>query len=233
MERKSQFKVIIVAAVTGALSTLVLGGGILTAVAQQNGKIDILDFVTSRTPKVKVSADEVTHEHLVVRRIDIVDGKGVIRMTLAGELPNPVVDGIEYKRNGPVSGIILRDDNGNERGGYVFHSAGYPLLTLDHVNGEAVGMAALPDGATGILLAGRGEIVKDPRLDGRIVPAPGSMASSQLRISIDKNGAQEMKLTDKQGRARLTLNVTEKGHGEIRFLDAEGKVVGRYGPEMQ
>ncbi|MFP4004607.1 MAG: hypothetical protein ACLFV8_12585 [Alphaproteobacteria bacterium] len=233
MERKSQFRVIVAAAVTGAVSALVLGGGILTAVAQQNGKIDILDLVTDRTPKVRVNADEVDHRHLVAQRIDIVDEKGVIRMTLAGELPNPIVDGIQYKRSAPVSGIMLRDDKGNERGGFGFHKSGHALIALDHVNGEAVGMLAASDGSTSIFMGGRGEVVRDPRLGGKIVPMPGSAGPSQLRVSIDENGGQALTLTDMKGRPRLRLHVTDEGHGEIQFLDAEGKVVGRHGPDTQ
>lgn len=231
--RKDHLKIAAFAAMTGALSTLAVGGGILAAAAQQDGKIDILDLVTDRTPKVKVSADEVDREHLVARRIDIVDEKGVIRMTLAGELPNPVVDGIEYKRSAPVSGIMLRDDKGNERGGFGYHSAGHVLFALDHVNGEAAGMLVLPDGSTGMFLGGRGKVARDSRLDDRIVPLPGSAGPSQVRISIDEKGGQAINLTDKQGRTRLTLNITEEGHGEIRFLDAGGKVVDRFGPETQ
>jgi hypothetical protein len=203
----------------------------LTAYAQGGKKFDILDLVTDRAPKVKVNADEVNFERLATRRVDIVDEKGVIRMTLAAELPNPVVDGIEYKRNAPISGIMIRDDKGNERGGIGFHASGRVLLALDHVNGEAVGLAALEDGSTEVFLGGRGEVVRDPRLGGRIVPALGS--AGELRISIDKKGGQALNMTDRQGRTRLTLHITEEGHGEIRFLDADGKVVGRYGPGLK
>lgn len=51
--------------------------------------------------------EKADHERLAVRRIDVVDENGVIRMILASSTPPQIVDGIHYKRTFPVSGITL------------------------------------------------------------------------------------------------------------------------------
>jgi hypothetical protein len=56
---------------------------------------------------------------LTVKRLAVVDEKGTERVVIAASLPDPVILGKRVKRDGPVSGILIYDPKGNERGGYV------------------------------------------------------------------------------------------------------------------
>jgi hypothetical protein len=84
---------------------------------------------------------------LRVRALEIVDGHGVIRVRLAAPLPEPVVMGKQVKRDDTVSGVMLYDALGNERGGYVTdNSVGNAFLTLDSNVGQEVTLVAYPNG---------------------------------------------------------------------------------------
>jgi hypothetical protein len=111
--------------ILAATATLLTSGMLQTAAAQERPNVadTIVGLVTSLEPKTRYTDAEVQREVIVARRIDIVDPDGVVRMTLAGQLPNPVVDGVEYRRSSPVSGVMLRDAQGNERGGFGYHDA--------------------------------------------------------------------------------------------------------------
>src|SRR5215471_20416668 len=49
---------------------------------------------------------------LRVRQIVIVDDKGTERVWIGAPVPDPIIQGQRQKRQGPVSGIILLDANG-------------------------------------------------------------------------------------------------------------------------
>jgi hypothetical protein len=66
-----------------------------------------------------VKADTEHSDSLTVRRLAIVDEKGIERVIIAAPLPGPMVQGKRLKRGGPISGILIQDPKGNERGGYV------------------------------------------------------------------------------------------------------------------
>ena len=191
-----------------------------------------MGLITDRNPETQISANNVDHERLVVRRIDLVDSDGVIRMTLAGELPNPVVDGIEYERSSVISGIMLRDDSGNERGGFGYNERlGGPVLALDHDTAEGVGMALRQDGEAFMWVGERPEPLTHPSLPGRTLP--GSESPSDMTMRIGPDGNQSIALTDGSGQTRLRLTVTESGYGAIEFLNSDGEVIETFAPEAQ
>ena len=51
-------------------------------------------LIVDRSPQTRVERPD--SERITARRIDIVDDKGVIRMTLSGQTPAPIIDGIQY-----------------------------------------------------------------------------------------------------------------------------------------
>lgn len=81
------------------------------------------------------------YERLVVRRLDVVDENGVIRMVLAAPTPAPILDGIQYRRAFPISGLTIYDKSGSERGGLgVADIEGSAvMLAQDHANTDAIG----------------------------------------------------------------------------------------------
>lgn len=86
---------------------------------------------------------------LRARGLVITDEKGMERVVIGAPLPDPTILGKVYKRDGPVSGLIIADATGTERGGYVTDDqAGNALLTLDGRGFQTVLLLAEPDGAT-------------------------------------------------------------------------------------
>ena len=72
-------------------------------------------------------------ESLTVKRLAVVDAKGTERVVISAPLPEPMINGRREKRDSPVSGMLIYDPKGNERGGYVTSDGGdlAALLTLD------------------------------------------------------------------------------------------------------
>jgi hypothetical protein len=70
---------------------------------------------------------------LTVKRLAVVDDKGTERVVLAAPLPDPIIQGTRVKRDGQVSGMLIFDPKGNERGGYVTSDTGdlAAFITLD------------------------------------------------------------------------------------------------------
>lgn len=186
-------------------------------------------MIATREPEVRV--DKVDQERIVVRRIDVVDDNNVIRLSLASPTPQPVIDGIQYKRAFPVSGLVMFDAQGNERGGYgvadIEGSAA--VLAQDHVNGDAVGWRVMPDGAISFSMNQRASIHREAALGDRIIP--GTDGATRIAMTVAADGTPAIALADRQNRTRLRLTVTAEGHGAIEFLDAEGKVVHTLAPE--
>ena len=84
---------------------------------------------------------------LHVRGLAVVDAGGTTRVRLQAPLPEPVIMGTQQKRDDSVSGVMLYDKLGNERGGYVTdNSVGNALLTLDSNTGQEVTLVAYPNG---------------------------------------------------------------------------------------
>ena len=84
---------------------------------------------------------------LHVRGLAVMDAGGITRVRLQAPLPEPVIMGTQQKRDDSVSGVMLYDKLGNERGGYVTdNSIGNAFLTLDSNTGQEVTLVAYPAG---------------------------------------------------------------------------------------
>jgi hypothetical protein len=82
---------------------------------------------------------------LRVRGLVVVDENGTERVQIGAPLPDPLTLGKRSKRVGAISGILLMDDDGNERSGYVTSDAtGEVFLTLDNVGGQTAMFYANP-----------------------------------------------------------------------------------------
>src|SRR6266851_6134797 len=56
---------------------------------------------------------------LHLRGLVIDDAGGHERLRLGAPLPDPLIHGVRKHRQGPISGLIINDANGNERGSFV------------------------------------------------------------------------------------------------------------------
>jgi hypothetical protein len=126
----------------------VLGGGALVATLRaQPGPPDVLR----------------------VRQITIVDQKGTGRLILGAPLPDPIVDGRRVRRNGAVSGMVVLDARGNERGGFATgDSSGEVFIGLDSEESQEVLLLSNPDGGSHLSISsGRGNMARIGVLDGK------------------------------------------------------------------
>ena len=87
---------------------------------------------------------------LSLRRLDIVDEHGVSRVILGAPAPPPTRFGKVGSRGGSVSGVLIVDATGTERGGYVTGDGedANALLTLDSQGRQTVLFLAEKDGST-------------------------------------------------------------------------------------
>ncbi|MDQ2702173.1 MAG: hypothetical protein M3Y70_05040 [Pseudomonadota bacterium] len=187
-------------------------------------------IILDKAPETRV--DAVDHERISAKRIDIVGDDGVIRMTLSANTPPPIIDGIQYKRAFGVSGLILYDAEGSERGGFgVADAPGgtVAVLALDHPAMDAIGWRVMPDGAVSFSINQAPPLLREPALDNRLVPGVGT--STRIRLSVAADGTPAVSLADAADQARVRLTVTPEGYGAIEFLDASGKVIHVLAPE--
>ena len=72
-------------------------------------------------------------QSLRIRRLAIVDKNGIERVVISAPAPEPMINGSRGKRDNPMSGILIYDPKGNERGGYGTSDGDdlSALLTLD------------------------------------------------------------------------------------------------------
>src|SRR5215471_11708146 len=99
---------------------------------------------------------------LRVRQIVIVDEKGTERVWIGAPVPDPIIQGQRQKRSGPVSGIILLDAKGNERGGYVTSDgSGEVFMSLDSEKAQETLFLANPGGGAHLsIFNGQGDLAR-------------------------------------------------------------------------
>ncbi len=102
------------------------------------------------------AANDTKPQVLTVSEVDIVDAHGVIRARLGGDLPDSVLNGKRVPRGQKASGLLLYDDTGQERGGYITFAPGRQVaLTLDARDrpGQVAMLVADPDGSSALTLS--------------------------------------------------------------------------------
>jgi hypothetical protein len=79
--------------------------------------------------------------------VTVVDANGIVRARLGGDLPDAVMaDGRVARRGSKAGGLLIYDEEGIERGGYVTQEEGSnAMLTLDSKHQQAVLLVAAPD----------------------------------------------------------------------------------------
>jgi hypothetical protein len=112
-----------------------------------------------------------TDRILTVRGLVVVDERGVERVRLGAPLPDPIVQGKRVPRQGVVSGILIFDADGDERGGYVTEARGDAFLTLDAKKGQQTIFVANRDGGANLALWSGGNR-NDNYVSLRAVPTP-------------------------------------------------------------
>jgi hypothetical protein len=124
---------------------------------------------------------------LVVRAISVVDARGVERVRIAAPLPDPIMLGRRFERGESVSGILIFDSEGNERGGYVTDESRHAALTLDEINRAAIHIGTNDRGEAHITLGnGRGGLaVLGMRPTGTFLALDGK----RVAVTADSTGS--------------------------------------------
>lgn len=217
-------------AVPMVLATLTAVPAMSQAPEPKRPSLDVLNrIIEDRSPQTRIDAPD--HERISARRIDIVDADGIIRMTLSGETPAPIIDGIQYKRAFNVAGLILYDDKGSERGGFgtADVEGGMAVLALDHPAMDAIGWRVSPDGSVAFSINQAPPLVREPALGNALVP--GVSTPTRMQFTVAADGTPAVSLSDKNNKPRIRMTVTEEGFGSIQFLDAEGTLIHSITPE--
>jgi hypothetical protein len=168
-------------------------------------------------------------DEMTVRRIHVVDEKGVVRMVIAGDAPDPIYRGQRLPRSIAPAAIIWRDEDGNESGGLVTAPLAdgrkMRIITFDftHQPTDAVRMGTFesPDGER--WMAGFEAF-------DRVPYSPGPIKSSQgvRRVMLGTREADAgLTILDPQERERIRMHVDAKGVAVFEILDEAGKVVFR------
>ena len=98
---------------------------------------------------------------LHVRGLVIEDPGGHERVRLGAPLPDPMIHGVRKKRAGAVSGLLISDASGNERGGYVTSDqSGEAFVTLDSEDDQEVMLLANPKGGANFYLRDKGNLAQ-------------------------------------------------------------------------
>ena len=112
-----------------------------------------IEYFTNNKSKHDFSDDIVK-----VRGLVVVDSLGVERVIIGSPLPDPTIHGYRISRgeNASISGVMLYDAEGQERGGYVTdNSYGNVFLTLDSKTQQNALFIADPLGGGAIQIWGR------------------------------------------------------------------------------
>jgi hypothetical protein len=98
---------------------------------------------------------------LHVRGLVVEDPNGHERVRLGTPLPDPMIHGVRQKRAGAVSGLLISDANGNERGGYVTSDTpGDAFITLDSEDDQEVMLLANRKGGANFYLSDKGNLAQ-------------------------------------------------------------------------
>ena len=114
-----------------------------------------------RWPSEAINAQErEAPKSLTVSELSVVDAKGTVRVRIGGQLPDAIVDGKVHPRGDSASGVILYDDTGEERSGYLTFGSGNVGVTLDNRDGQTAEFLAGPKAGSVMRLHWRDDAVE-------------------------------------------------------------------------
>lgn len=174
----------------------------------------ILIFLLFSFGNIRESFNEIS-----VKRINIVDDKGIARIVISNEefMPDPIVGGKAYNRRIAPAGIIFYDEKGNEGGGMALanlNGTGLRALAFDYA--DAIGLIAQENRNGKDFTAGI--LINDKDLSGK----PGSNIS-RLRLTTE-NGNAGLIINGPDEQPRISILVDSLGNPSIQVFDKDGKL---------
>lgn len=225
---------------------LLIYSGVLTVV------LSVVLLTGAKSDK-KVSFDEID-----VKRLNIVEPDGTVRLILADKahFPGLIVKGKEYPHDRQTAGMLFFDDEGTEDGGLIFGSKKddkgkvetWGHLSFDQYQGDQVMTldAAEDKGQRHSAI----QVIDEPDIPIDQVTAalllPPAQKQAKLEELFTKNRSEKrvylgrsedrsaaLLLKDTQGRDRIVLKVAADGTPSLQFLDEQGKVIGQLPKEAR
>jgi hypothetical protein len=143
-----------------------------------------------------------------VRKV-VEDAGGHERVRLGAPLADPLIHGVRRKRDGAVSGLLINDANGNERGSYVTSEvSGAAFVTLDSEDDQPV-LLAHPKGGANFYLRDKGNLAQITVFAGEKCQDLQLPDDPKLTMSKGKQTVLELHQTDQW---RLVLSACAVRH---------------------
>jgi hypothetical protein len=188
----------------------------------------VKDMSGSAQAQPPATPKNASFDTLTVRRINVVDAKGMQRLVIASpdRMPDAVIRGKHYKRAiGSSAGLIFYDAKGGETGGLQTSTIGGQnqiAMVFDYTHqpteGIAMGKRESLDGKTW----STGLSISDRR---PYHPGPIKSSDGVERVSLqDENHDAALVISDPQGHPRIRLGVDKDGKPYFKTLDEHGKV---------
>jgi hypothetical protein len=206
----------------------------------------------------RVRPQKPRFDEIDVSRINIVEKDGRLKMVISSKdhFPDPVIDGVLFKRRGGnPPGIIFYNDEGDEDGGLAFggqtvdgkKSAHASLLFDQYKQDQTVGItytdtdgqrtagfnvwdrSDIPISQTITRLRAARALPDGPQKTAALdaLRAEGPGGVQRIFVGKKPDRTAGVFLSDVKGRARIVMTVDTTGAAKLEFLDANGTVVYR------
>jgi hypothetical protein len=168
-------------------------------------------------------------EELDVERINVVSRDGRLRLVIScpERVPDPVVNGQTFRRNGGGGGLIFHNSEGDECGGLAFdgrrsddgYTAGAGLMFDQFRQDQVVGLVYSDE--NGRRSSGL-HVWERPTLP--VTEPAGRSSVPRAFVGRTRTGEVAVILNDSQGKPRIRMRGDESNTARLEFLDAEGRV---------
>lgn len=207
------------------------------------------------------SSKKSDFDEIDVKRINIVEPDGTLRMVIAdkAQFPGLIVRGKEYPHDRATAGMLFFNDEGTENGGLIFGGMkseekdakpqSWGHLSFDRYMGDQETVLSYEE-ANGQQHAGL-SFVDQPDVPMDQVTAALQLPADQRKAKLDelfsgKNKSETrvylgqttdrsavLELKDSEGRDRIRMIVSADGKPFLQFLDEQGRVIVQYPKEGQ
>jgi hypothetical protein len=198
---------------------------------------------------------------ITVERINVVDANGTLRLVISNKdrMHPGVIGGKTVQRQRPFAGFIFFNDQGDEAGGMtltgreadgrrvadaglMFDQLGQDqTIGFDYTEENGQRTAAFkvwdrPDAPLADLVdkINAANAIQDPAARQAALAQIRTAApkpAQRVFVGKSRDRVASIQLADAQGHNRLALKVDGDGAASIEFLDVDGKVVRRVGPD--
>jgi hypothetical protein len=161
-------------------------------------------------------------DEITVKRINIVDDKGINRMIISNQerMEPPILFGKKYKRALNPAGIIFYNEKGDECGGLAISKnpeTNTYALAFDYDNADAIGILTQQSNKTNHYKSGI--VINDKDLSGKI-----GGNTNRINLMTD-NGNSGLVINGPDEKPRIIISVDSMGNPLFKILNNEGKLI--------